>query len=485
MPVTQLPIANGQYLSDSLPISAQECVNWFPIIEDAPALSAETLRGTPGIRLVHTTGSDITEANRGFIRALGTDGYFVNGTTLYRLNSSDESVDSLGTISGTGHVSMAASETQLMIVVPGGAGYIFTTGPDSLVTISDTDYTTTNGTPRAVIFIDGYFLCTSANKRFKISAVGDGTTWNALDFGTAESNPDVCKAAISFRNQLFIAGGRSMEAFTNLGETGFPFVRSGLFLDEGVSGRYAWANANDTFIFMGYGPSDHPTVWKYEGNTTVNISTRGIDTIISSLSASELGDVIAWAYGQDGSSFVGFALPNTTIVYDIETGRWHERKSRIIDGDGNWDTIAWRAINPINTQGQIYVGDSQSGRIGVLEIETYTEYDNPVIRTVASQPFQNNMQPFTVPMLELTMESGVGNSAAPDPVVRLDVSRDGGKTYNWSRERPIGREGEYSRRTIWRRVGRSSRFDVYRFTLSDPVKPVIVQVTAQITGSGL
>ena len=482
MPTAPLPIANGQYLSDSLPVSAQECVNWYPVIEGAPSLNQETLRGTPGIREVYSTGDDITEANRGFIQALGGRGYFVNGNGLYRLNL-DETVDSLGTISGTGHVSMAVSETQLMIVVPGGDGYIFERSPDTLTQITDVDYTTTHGTPMAVVFVDGYFLCTSNTKKFKISAINDGLTWDPLDYGSAESNPDNSRAAIIFRNQLFIAGAWTMEAFTNVGGADFPFVRSGLFLDKGVSGRYAWVVASGTFIFMGFGATDHVSVWRYENNSAVSISTKAIDAIISRLTADELSAVVAWAYGQNGSSFVGFTLPDTTIVYDLTSGRWHERKSRVLDDEGNWTSISWRAISPIYMSTKIYVGDSVSGRIGMLDTGLYKEYANNIVRTVSTQPFQNNMQPFFISELELTVESGVGNVDATDPVIMLDRSLDGGKTYQWSRMRPMGKEGEYSRRVVWRRLGRAARFDVYRFTLSDPVKPVIIQLTANIAGA--
>ena len=55
MPKVVLPIANGFYESDSLPISAQECTNFYPNIAQAPALNQETLFGTPGLEPVSYT----------------------------------------------------------------------------------------------------------------------------------------------------------------------------------------------------------------------------------------------------------------------------------------------------------------------------------------------------------------------------------------------------------------------------------------------
>ena len=91
------------------------------------------------------------------------------------------------------------------------------------------------------------------------------------------------------------------------------------------------------------------------------------------------------------------------------------------------------------------------------------------------------MESFLVPEIELTVESGVGNAAAPDPQIGMARSRNA-KTWSDTRFRSIGKIGEYNHRAIWRRNGRSARFELFRFTMSDPVKPVIIQMTADIEG---
>jgi hypothetical protein len=124
-------------------------------------------------------------------------------------------------------------------------------------------------------------------------------------------------------------------------------------------------------------------------------------------------------------------------------------------------------------------GDLVDGRIGKLNPDLFTEYTGNIIRTVATQPFQNNTQSIFVPSIELTVESGVGNLVVSNPVIAMDRSVDG-KTWSDQRSRELGKVGEYSRRAIWRRNGRASRFEVFRFTLSDPVRPVIIQLNADI-----
>ena len=210
------------------------------------------------------------------------------------------------------------------------------------------------------------------------------------------------------------------------------------------------------------------------------MSTQAIDQILSRLNQSELAEVYGFAYAQAGHYFVGFALPNTAIVYDIATQRWHERRSRIVLNDGAIEVRPWRVSSIVSAYGKLYASDVLDGRIGVVDIDEYQEYGANVVRAFSTQPFHDGTRSFFVPALELTVESGVGNGDAPDPSMTLEVSRNGGKTYSGGLIRKIGKEGDYNRRAIWRRLGRSARFDVYRFTLSEPVKPVVIMLTADI-----
>ena len=472
MPVTQLPIANGFYVSDSLPISAQECTNWYPNIVQGPGLSQETLFGTDGLVQVATSGT-LDNDNRGSHEMAGKP-YFVNGERLYRLDQSgdDYVLTFIGGIAGTTRVSIADNGTQLMVLVPGGNGYIYNHVSDSFAQITDSDFTA-NGAPQFVVFIDGYFLVTTDSKKFIVSSINDGLSYNALDFGTAESDPDDIVAPVVFKNQLFISGGQTFEAFQNIGGADFPFQRTGLFLQKGCFAPYSLVNAQDTFMWVGGGENESPAIWALNGNSTVKISTTAIDSILSGLTDSQVGAIYSWAYAKKGAYFIGFS---TTLVYDTISQRWHERKSFL---EGSLGSLRVSSIS--KAYNEVFCGDIIDGRIGILDSDIYTEYGNTIVRRVATQPFQNNMQSVFFPSLELTVESGVGNAAVVDPQITLERSSDG-KTWSGPIARSIGKIGEYARRAIWRRNGRASRFEIFRFTLTDAVKPVIIQLTANIIG---
>lgn len=480
MPRAALPITNGFYVSDSLPIAAQECVNWYVNVVQAPALVTENLFGTPGSTQLVPTQSP-REINRG-AHVMAKLPYFVNGTSLYRVDLALVAdvevwtVTNLGEIEGEGRVSMADNGTQLCVMVPGGKGYIFEAGV--LTEITDLDFRA-NGDPQYVVFIDGFFAFGTDSKKWIVSELNNGLAYNALDFGTAEADPDDIVGLIVFNNQLFVGGSETLEAFQNIGGADFPFQRTGLFIPKGISSPFTIIEASNSFMFIGAGKNESPAIWKFIGNTVVKVSTTPIDSILQRFSSEQIAETFAWSYAQKGAYFVGFTLPTTTLVYDTVTERWHERKSQIVDSFGNAQTVRYRINSVVQAYGRILVGDSQDGRIGDLDPDVYTEYGNPIIRRAATQPFQNNMESFLVPYLELTTEAGVGNDEVPDPSIRMERSKNG-KTWTDQLTRHMGKIGDFDRRTIWRRNGRAARFESFAFILSDAVKPVIIQLTADI-----
>jgi hypothetical protein len=82
--------------------------------------------------------------------------------------------------------------------------------------------------------------------------------------------------------------------------------------------------------------------------------------------------------------------------------------------------------------------------------------------------------------VQVELESGVGlqSGQGSDPQAVLEWSD---KAMIWSNQhaRSIGSVGNYNARAIWRRLGRS-RSRVFRLTISDPVKVVLLGGSAQV-----
>lgn len=474
-----IPIATGFYEDESRPIASQQCINWVPVVPETNALSGAQLKGTEGLTLFATNGSN---NNRG-AHVMNSIAFFVNGNSLFRVNSDGTSND-LGTISGIGRVSMADNGTQLCIVVPGSTGYIFTESPDTLTEITDPDFFSL-GPSNQVEYKDSFFIHIASDKFF-ISALNDGLVYGALDFGTAEVDPDDNTAVHVNRNILYIGGNETIEPFQNIGGAGFPFQRiQGGVIQKGIKAKFSVVDYDNSFVFLGGGTNEQPAIWRFTGSSAVKISTQAIDNVIGNETDAALEAVFATTHAVDGRYFVCFHFSTTTFCYDatasasLQKPVWHERQSRDPQGSAN----RWRAVSVIKAYGRILVGDRFSGRVGVLDKDATTEYGTLIDRDVTTGPLQNNGLSFFISKIEATTQSGVGNTIDPgqDPLITLSISKDGGNTFGNEKARSLGKKGEYNRRQIWRKTGgRIPRFAMIKLSVSDPVTPVIIKLEANI-----
>lgn len=443
---------------------------------------------TPGIVSQLTTGSTLDDLNRG---AHVMDGvlYMVNGERFLEItrtiNDFNEEVFSIRLIgqdvTGSGRVSMADNGTQLMVLVPGGDGYIYDkTTPNAFNPISDPDFKA-NGNPQQVVFIDSFFVCTTDSKKFIKSASNDGKSWNALDFGSAEADPDDIVAPIVFKNQLYIAGSEIFEVFQNLGTGGFPFQRiNGYIINKGVFAPFSLVKTSSSFMFIGGGVNESAAIWELAGTEARKVSNTAIDTELQKYSPDELKEAFGFSYAQEGAYFVGFSFPDRTFVYDTVSQEWHERTSQV-EIDGVTQQIRWRVNSLATAYGRVWVGDSQDGRIGTLDVNELKEYNNPIIRTFSVPAIQANGEAVTTSELELQFETGLSDEGQ-DCQVRMDYSDDG-KTWSYEDFKSLGKIGEYSRRVIWSRLGRTPFFRIYRFQISDPIRIAAGKLIARVKAS--
>jgi len=474
--MTVLNFTDGFNRHPSLTSLNTECINAYPKIEQIDAeTSIHSVLGTPGLVQLATTGG-ATEKNRGRWR-VGVTPYTVNGTTLYRVNA-DFTTTSLGTVTGSRKVSMRDNGIQLMILVPGGNGYIFNQDTAVFAQITDSDFTA-NGAPQYLEFIDSFFMVTTDTKKFIISAANDGTSWNALDFGVAESDPDVIIAPVNFKNEVYILGSETVEGQDNVGGSDFPFVRSGLFLDKGLFAPLSLIKSSSTFSFIGGGRDEAPAIWQFNGGDLIKISNTGIDLLLQDLDDSELTEVVGYSYSQDGSTFLCWDLPNEAICY--ESPRWHLRRSDVTDGAGNVITTGWRATLLQTAYSKLLAYDREDGRIGEVLTTVFDEYGMQIKREVDTREFTNGQAVFSVPRFEVGIEAGVGDNTTTDPQIRMKKS-DNAKIFRVERNRSMGAQGKLNKRAVWKKNGRFRQRAQFKILMSDPVKFAINSVDAEFVG---
>ena len=457
----KVQFGTNSYKSPSLPISAQRCVNMYAERQPPDAKTDVAVFGHPGIVNFATCGLGPV---RGMHR-MGGVLYVVSGLRLYSVTELGVATDVGGNITGSAPVTMDDNGTQL-VIVNGSNGYVYSTSI-GFILISDVDF----NAAETVQFFDQrfYFDWVGTNKFFG-SDLLDGSSYNALVFASAEARPDNVRALVLNKQILLVFGEKTIEPWQDVGAANMPLERvPGIVIERGIAAPRAWAKEDNTVFFLG----DDRRHYRLDGLTPVGISTPALDAEWQSYS--DVSDAFSFSYSWAGHKFVvlHFPTPNTTFVYDVATGLYHERDSWDLNGR---DLGRWRANCHISCYDKELIGDAFSGAIGYLSASTYTEFGNTTQALITSPPIHSDRKRVFISRFEADIEAGVGISVGQgsDPQWMLRISKDGGRTYTtrqlW---RSAGKIGNYRTRLRWLRLGQA-RERVFELTTTDPVKRTLI-----------
>jgi hypothetical protein len=464
------PILGSTYVARSVNAADARMVNLYPEITEQ-GKEAAYLQRCPGLLNLASIGL-------GPIRGLwsfssdNTVAFVVSGTQLFKINTS-YTPTLLGTVAGTGPVSMADNGTQLFIAA-NGPSYIYNNQTNVFAPISDPDF------PGAVTvgYLDGYFVFNEPNsQKIWITQLLDGTSVDPLDFASAEGSPDGVVGLIVDHRQVWVYGTNSVEVWYDTGASDFPLQRiDGAFNEIGCISAYTIAKMDNSLFWLGADARGQGIVYRANGYTGQRVSTHAVEWHIQQYG--NLTDALAYTYQQDGHQFYVLIFPsaNTTWVFDVATGAWHERA-----GWNNGSFTRHRSNCQMAFNNQVIVGDYENGNIYAFDMETYA--DNGQIQRWlrtwrALPPGQNNLKRTTHHSLQIDLESGVGLNLGQgsDPQIMLRWSDDGGHTWSNEHWAPVGKIGEYYRRVFFRRLGMTLKLRdrVYELSMTDPVKTAVM-----------
>lgn len=397
------PILGSAYVARSVNAADNRMVNLFPEIVPEGGKEPAFLQRAPGLTVLATIGV-------GPIRGLwtfGNYGYAVSGTTLYQIDSNWNAV-AKGTVVGSGPVSMADNGTQLFIAA-NPQGYIYNASTDVLQQITDPDF------PGAgtVGYIDGYFTFNEPNtQKIWVTQLLDGTSVDPLEFASAEGNPDNVVAVFVDHREVWVFGTNSTEVWYDAGLLDFPLTRiQGAFNELGCAAPYSIAKMDNQVYWLGKDARGQGIVYRAAGYIGQRVSTHAIEWQMQEYA--DLTDAVGYTYQQDGHSFyvLNFPSANTTWVYDVATGAWHERASF---ADGNFNRH--RANNQMFFNSTTVVGDYQNGKIYAFDLNVYAD-DGEVqkwLRSWRALPTgANNLTRTIQHSMQLDCETGVGLNAYP------------------------------------------------------------------------
>ena len=512
------PILGGSYVARSINAADNRMVNLFAeaIPEGSGGKEAGFLLRCPGLRLLATVGN-------GPIRGLWvTNGvaYVVSGDKFYSLSTS-YTATLLGTVSGTGPVSIADNGTQIFIAC-NPESFIYNTSTAVFAQITDVDFPGAG----SVGYLDGYFVFNEPDsQKFWVTSLLDGTSVDPLDVASAEGYPDNVIALIVDHREIFLFGTTSVEVWYDAGTPDFPLARiQGAFMEVGCEAAYSVAKLDNSVFWLGSDARGRGIVYRANGYTPARISTNAVEYAIQGYGS--ISDAIAYTYQQDGHPFYVLIFPSAeaTWVYDVSTTLWHERA-----GFEDGQFTRHRSNCQMSYNSEIVVGDYADGRLYAFDLDVYAD-DDQIQKWLRSwralATGKNNLKRTAHHSLQLDAETGVGLNAYPaydaedlateagdiivaefvqgylvtqagdqlvteagdgneplvtqvepaedyngyaleteayaatpgyDPQVMLRWSDDAGHTWSNEHWNSMGKIGAYGTRTIWRRLGMTEK----------------------------
>ena len=474
------PILGSSYVARSVNAADNRMINMYPEIVPEGGKSAAFLSRCPGLLRLVAAG---TGPVRG-LWVLKEYLYAVSGDTFYRLNLIDGTsrwrVKPLGTVTGSGPVSMSDNGTQIFIAC-NPDGFIYNATTEVFAQITDPDF------PGAVkvSYLDGYFVFNEPNSsRVWVTSLLDGLSVDPLDFASAEGDPDGLVSLIVDHREAWLFGSNSIEVWYNAGLPDFPLQRiQGAFNEIGCEAPYSVAKLDNGLFWLGADARGRGIVYRANGYTGQRISTHAVEWQIQQYGS--MSDAIGYTYQQDGHAFYVLIFPTaqTTWVYDVATGAWHERA-----GWSNGNFVRHRSNCQAAYNNQIIVGDFENGNIYAFDLNEYAD-NGDVQKWLRSwralAPNTNNLKRTAQHSLQIDCESGVGTNTGQgsDPQMMLRWSDDGGHTWSNEHWTSVGKIGEYYRRVIWRRLGMTLKLRdrVYEISGTDPVKLAIMGAELHVT----
>lgn len=463
MTAKSLPLES--YQLNSRPASGALLMNCYAEKLPDDAKTPFLVQRTPGISSLVSVGTGSIYAMHYAFGLL----WVVSGTHVYYGSSATGAFTDAGSIGAisANRVDIDSNDTHVVIVNQPD-GWAIDNATKTLTQITDVDFTALGASD--VEFVDNFLLFVSPDSGVFFGAdLGSATSFDALNFATAEGAPDNLVGMKVDHRQVCLFGTKTIEIWENTGASGFPFERAiNGFVEIGCLNGRSVAKQDNSLFWL----ADDYTIRRLDGATPVRVSTHAVE---QSIARATIGNCRAFSYSQGGHLFYVITFPEVTWVYDCTTGKWHNRSTYGYD--------YWTAGCHAQAFGLEIVGHTDASTIGSLDPDVYSEWGGTQRAAWQYQTIYADDRRAIHDRISIIMEYGVGltTGQGSDPELMLDYSDDGGLTWTSLPNKKIGPIGNYQYVVDWERLG-SARQRAYRGAISDPVKVAITDTQCAVRG---
>lgn len=290
-------------------------------------------------------------------------------------------------------------------------------------------------------------LCEGSGKFYWTPPLG--TTFDALDFATAESEPDALYDAVFIKDMLILGGSQSIEFWPNTGDSSLPFQPlEGAVINRGVKATGCMTKYDETFAWV----CNDNTV--RVGQQQQRISNAGLEEKIEASTSTSL-----WTFELEGQEFLALSIDAGTYVFGNRNRLWSQFQT--------YNQTRWE---PCCYAGGIF-GSSVDGTTFAWG-DGYLDDSKPLERRFRAG-FPLDAGGMNIANLRLRVNPGQTSYLTGDyanPLIEMRTSRDGGQTFGDWRQTSLGAQGNYRKLIEWRGLGVASRPGfLVEFRVTDPV----------------
>jgi hypothetical protein len=385
MPRKPIPSFVGpSNVSASMTADPEESINFFmeTVAPGAAKVSNPYLRGTAGLRpWVHLPTSPVTALF--FSPATLDRAFAIAGGVFYEVFPTTPATfaaysPNLATNVYMPSICSNGTAGFQLFITSGDKGYIFDLGANTLSQITDSGFP---ARVRMGEFMDGYFFAlVTETRKFQISALEDGTSWDALDVAERSEASDDINALIRNHRVIALLGRKTSEFWYDSGDPNFPFAPTqGEFMESGCVAPFSARRLENTLFWLGQNDDGQGLVWALDGVAPKIVSTpaisrliQGSGNVLTGISSHDLRLSVAFAYQEDSHRYYCLQVPNCQwmLVYDLLTDRWHKR------AQWNSTALTWLQGRPqchMFFAGRHLVGDRLTGTIYEMSLDYFDE----------------------------------------------------------------------------------------------------------------
>lgn len=302
--------------------------------------------------------------------------YVACGTAIYKVTTLGTSTQCTGSISSSGHVTMAMNRAspnaQVGIVTSNGHYYVMVND-----VVTEISLPAGAGTVIGITAMIGYFILAFSNGEYYVTALDDGTSIDDLDFAAAEANADGLNSPNVRGQDVVLFGPKTTEFHTIAINADFPFERAGsvnigCWLQSSVCELVVLRESTmtDSIAFIGTNSDGAMIgVMLLDGYSAVKISDGDVDRAIRDEPTPSTIRAFKWAAG--GHVFYCLVGSSFSKAYDTTTGRWHDRVSSGLN--------RWRVQTAASFAGKTIVGDYETGKLYWMKSGLYNASSDVVL----------------------------------------------------------------------------------------------------------